>query len=160
MQEESKRKNTANMNKKIDIYDMLSSENYVDQAEKIIKELKEREEKDKKDKKKRPADKFKLVTTSQLRNILDMVMNIYNQVISEKQDELSEDVINRIQYLKVKMIYNAGKENSVKVFIDESGLMKYIDHIGSSRKNYILFTRYMEALVAYRKYVGGDKEIG
>ena len=139
------------MANKLVLKKQLSDENYVDQAESVIKELYDREKENKRN---------KLVTTSQLRNILAMVMDIYNQVISEKDETLNEDIIGRIQYLKVKMIYDAGKEASVKTFLTQSGLLHYVDHIGSSRKNYILFTRYMEALVAYRKYVGGDKEIG
>ena len=88
------------MANKLVLKKQLSDENYVDQAESVIKELYDREKENKRN---------KLVTTSQLRNILAMVMDIYNQVISEKDETLNEDIIGRIQYLKVKMIYDAGK---------------------------------------------------
>lgn len=117
--------------------DKLSDEIYVNQAELVIKTL---------------LKKNKLVSTSQLRNILAMVMDIYNQVVNEKEKNLNDDIVSQIQYLKIKIIYNAGKDDLVKEFVKLSRLDKYIDQIGDIRKNYILFTRYVEALVAYMKY--------
>jgi len=77
----------------------------------------------------------------------------------KKETQIQELAIPKVFSAQVKMIYDAGREPSVKDFIQEAGLMKYIDQIEGSRKNYILFTRYMEALVAYRKFVAPDKDL-
>ena len=68
------------------------------------------------------------------------------------------DFKGRINYLKVRIIYEAGREESVKYFIDESFLLKVIDSIKGSRSQYMLFSRYLEALVAYRKFKYGKDE--
>ena len=57
----------------------------------------------------------------------------------------------------MRMVYEAGREPSVKTFIEEARLMKVLDEVGDSRERLITFCHYMEALVAYRKFLGGDK---
>ena len=39
--------------------------------------------------------------------------------------------------------------------MDKADILAQISGINGNRKNYILFTRYMEALVAYHKYYEG-----
>lgn len=73
-------------------------------------------------------------------------------VRTNKNKVLSEDVQSHIQYVKMKIIYMAGRENSVKVFIEKSLLVDYLNGIGDSRDELILVCHYMEALVAYHKY--------
>lgn len=119
----------------------LQEDTYVDQAEKVILEL--REEKNPK----------KIVTTSKIRNLLAMNTDIYNDVVrDEKEEELSQDVRSRINYLKVRFAYEAGREESVKTFVEQADILKHLDDIQGKRKQYLLFSRYMEALVAFRKY--------
>ena len=64
--------------------------------------------------------------------------------------------------MKIRFIYEAGreqqKEKRVKELIEEADILTHIDEIKNSRKQYILFSRYMEALVAYRKFYGGRDE--
>lgn len=55
-------------------------------------------------------------------------------------------------------MYEAGREVKVKKLIEEADILTHIDEIKNSRKQYILFSRYMEALVAYRKFYGGRDE--
>ena len=49
-------------------------------------------------------------------------------------------------------------EEKVKDLLTTANVFKIIDEIGGKKKNFLLFSRYMEALVAFRKYYGGKDE--
>lgn len=119
-------------------YEPLNEGDYVTRAENVIKNLYKNR-----------------LTTSQIRNILSMLNEIYNEVIMTNDDKLSEAVQNRLRYLKVKIIYAAGRNNDVKTFVEDSQIDQHLDHIGDSREKFILYTHYMEALVAYHRFHGG-----
>ena len=94
----------------------------------------------------------KILTTSKIRNILAMTADIYNDVNDPSEMKggiLSENIQARIRYLKIRIIYESGRENDV----EESCTVDIINSIGDKKANYIRFSRYMEALVAYRKYL-------
>lgn len=126
----------------------LTDLNYMDLAEKVMEKF----------------DKNTVVSTNKIRNLLSMISDIYNDVLgvdsTEKpgSDELIMDIQKRIKYLKLKFVYEAGREEKTKEFIQEANILEYLNDIGSSKKEYLKFSRYMEALVAYRKYHFGDKE--
>ena len=123
---------------------------YVDEAEKAIKKLLNQ----KNEKTGRPIP---IVTTSKIRNLLAMVSDIYNEVVNSKDEKLSQDIVGRINYMKLRFYYEAGKDDtgSVKRLLQQANVFDIIDEIGNSRSNFILFSRYIEALVAFRKYYGG-----
>ena len=125
----------------------INEKNYVDCAEKVIKTLKER-----KDNKDRPVQ---MLTTSKIRNILAMSADIYNEVLTNVEDTLSSDIQSRIDYLRVRFLYEAGREPKVKDFVIEAGLTDILKNIGGSKKKYILFYRYLESLVAFHRFYGG-----
>ncbi|MCM1326309.1 MAG: type III-A CRISPR-associated protein Csm2 [Bacteroidales bacterium] len=124
----------------------INEQNYVDEAEKVILKLIE----------KSPKDKFgnptKIVTTSKLRNLLAMSADIYNEVLNQEGDKLNEDICARIEYLRVRFLYEAGREPSVKNLVNEAQIIDLLKRVNASKKNFILFNRYMEALVAFRKF--------
>ena len=60
--------------------------------------------------------------------------------------------------MKIRFVYEAGREPKVGKLVQEAQILNCIDEIGQQRKNYILFSRYMEALVAYRKFYGKRDE--
>ena len=128
----------------------LTEDNYVDIAEKAIKKLSEE-----KNKNGRPIP---LVTTSKIRNLLAMTADIYNAVVNSKEETLSSELIGRINYMKIRFIYEAGREPKIKILVKEADILTHLDEINGSRKQYILFSHYMEALVAYRKFYGGKDE--
>ncbi|MDO5719088.1 MAG: type III-A CRISPR-associated protein Csm2, partial [Tissierellia bacterium] len=68
---------------------------------------------------------------------------------------LREEELADIQILRMKLIYDSGREKAVKEFVHETKLLEYVSEIGNDRNNLIVFCRYMEALVAYHKYWGG-----
>ena len=123
----------------------IDETNYVDKAEQAIKKLREL-----KDQKNVP-----IVTTSKIRNLLSMVSDIYNDVLNVKEEKLNREVIGRINYMKLRFYYEAGREESVKRLLTTAKAFELLNEIGNSRSNYILFSRYMEALVAFHRFYGG-----
>ena len=122
----------------------INNQDYVDKAENVILKLKE--------KKDMRGRSIAVVTTSKLRNLLSMTADLYNEVINQPDDGLNEEICSRIEYLRVRFLYEAGREPSVKNLINEAQLVDVLKEINGSKKNYILFSQYMEALVAFRKY--------
>ena len=60
--------------------------------------------------------------------------------------------------MKIRFVYEAGREPKVKELVEKASLLEHLEEIGNSRTQYLLFSRYMEALVAYRKFYGGHDE--
>ena len=78
-------------------------------------------------------------------------------VMQQNKDVLTEEVKSRIEYLKVRFLYEAGRdEKGVKQLVENANLLGVLKNVKGSKKNYILFNRYMEALVAFHRYYGGD----
>ena len=126
----------------------VTNENYVDRAEEVIKELSSRT--NSKNGKKEP-----MVTTSKIRNLLALTNDIYNDVMNEQSEELNEEICSRIEYLRVRFLYEAGREPKVKDLVLSADILDVLKNVKKKRSNYILFNRYMEALVAFHKYYGG-----
>lgn len=122
----------------------INEQNYVDEAEKVILALK--------NKKDQRGKSIPVVTTSKLRNLLAMSADIYNEVLNQEGDKLNENICARIEYLRVRFLYEAGREPSVKNLVNEAQIMDLMKRVNASKKNFILFNRYMEALVAFRKF--------
>ena len=97
------------------------------------------------------------ITSSKIRNILEMVNKIYNNVLFIPDSELTKNQLSDIAYLKVRMAYECGRDKSVEDFITRSCIMNPITHIVNSRKkdDFLLYCRYVESLLAYFKYYGG-----
>lgn len=128
----------------------LTEENYVKQAEKAMLTICNKTD--------RRGNLVKPVTTSKIRNLLAMTADIYNEVVNQPGETLSAEIQGQINYMKIHFIYSAGREPKVKELLEEADILTHIDEIGDSRMQYILFSRYMEALVAYRKFHGGKDE--
>lgn len=131
--------------------EFLNEKTYVDQAEKVLDKLTQKFEKNGK------WITPQIVTTSKIRNILSMAADIYDNVLQNRADELNEEIVSRIEYLRVRMIYECGREPRVKDFVNAADLLDYIKMIGNDKKKYILFYHYLEALVAFHKYKGGKE---
>lgn len=130
----------------------LDENTYVDEAEKVILELKEG------GKNGRRNDRGEnIISTSQIRNILSMLAGMYNQVIHSKSNTLEQSLQGDLKYCKMRYVYEAGRDKKMKDFINKSRMMEYIDWIGDSRENFILYYHYIEALVAYHRYYCPEK---
>lgn len=134
---------------------IINESNYVDKAQEVIESL---ESNTNIHGGSRNANSYKRpkLTTSKIRNILSMTSDIYNDVINLQSDALSSEITSRIEYLRLRCIYEAGRDKIVKDFIKESQLIDVINEINGSKANYILFNRYMEALVAFHKFYDGE----
>ena len=90
-----------------------------------------------------------------------MVTDLYNEAIRCKEEQLSSDIVSRVKYMKMRLVYEIGRDIAdrgkagVEDFAKKAKLLEIIDSIGYSREDLILFCKYMEALVAYHKYYGG-----
>lgn len=98
-----------------------------------------------------------LLTVSQIRNLLAMSADILNEVLEYPEENLSEELLDRISYLTVRFYYEAGRDEKVKSFIETANLLPFLKGI-QTRKQYIRYYQYMEALVAFHKYHGGKDQ--
>ena len=123
----------------------LTQTNYVDLAEKVIV----------KDLERGKRGNFRL-TNSKIRNLLSLVNNLYTDVARTggSDEKLSETIEGKIQYIRLRFVYEAGREKSVKDFVEKADIIKHLQRI-ETRSDLLLFCRYMEALVAYHKFNGG-----
>lgn len=116
---------------------------YVDKAEDIMKNLCNCKDK---------------ITTSKIRNILSFVSDIYNIEMLRSDKSLSEKSRTMLTRMRIRTVYEAGRsKDDVGVFVREAKLLNYIKHIEKTadRKEFMRFSEYMEALVAYHRYYGG-----
>ena len=93
---------------------LINESNYVDKADQAIRMLVKKEQE------KNPRGKANIVTTPKLRNLLAMTADIYNQILNVSADTLDPDVCGRIEYLRVRFIYECGREPKVKALVDEA----------------------------------------
>ena len=124
----------------------INQQNYVDEAERVIKSMA------------RPDKNGKLtisLTVSKLRSLLAMAAGLKTDAQHSRGKELSPDMQSRVQYLKMRIAYEAGREPKVKEFVERAELLSYVSEIAADRQKLLLFCDYMEALTAYHKYYGG-----
>lgn len=118
----------------------LTKENYVGEAESVIRQLKK--------------GSYRL-TTSKIRKLLALVSELYNDVKRERSNMLNSDWVSRIQYVRMHIAYEAGRDPVVKEFVQQADLLDIIRHIGTDKEKLIIFCHYMEALVAYHRFYDG-----
>lgn len=102
------------------------------------------------------GNKRSLITTSQIRKFLSAVNCLENK-ISGCEEELPQDIVNEIKYLKVKLAYQVGRDGrntGLRNLYKE--LEPLISKIGTSKNNYTKVSKYIEAIVAYHKFNGGE----
>ncbi|SFR79421.1 type III-A CRISPR-associated protein Csm2 [[Clostridium] aminophilum] len=128
---------------------IINDTNYVDEAENAIKRLKNKIS----PKTGRPVP---MVTTSKIRNLLSMSADIYNNVLILNSEKLNSELAGRIEYLRMRFVYECGREPAVKNFVLEAKILDVLKEIDGNKSNYILFNHYMEALVAFHKFYGGN----
>ena len=125
-------------------------ENYVDEAERIMRAL---------------ISSGTTVTTSKIRNLLSLVTDIYNDESIRTEDKLKPDSVVKLNLMRVRVAYEYGRDNGesvgkdkvypMKEFITQAHLREYLKGISTDRADLIRFAHYMEALVAYHRYLGG-----
>ena len=126
---------------------MPNNENFVEEAQTVINDLINA-------KNPKTGKPIPIVTTSKIRNLLSMTADIYNEVRMSEAVELDIGTKERIAYLRMRCLYEAGRDESVKLFVKKSNILTMMKGI-KTKADYITFSHYMEALVAWRKYLGG-----
>lgn len=115
-------------------------DNYVDEAEGVMQaHMKE----------------TKKITTSKLRSFLSLIDDVYNAENLRTDPTLLPESQLKIMRLRVRVTYDAGRDEEVKTFVEQAKLLSYLKGIGTSRDAMIKLAHYMEALVAYHRYLGG-----
>lgn len=149
----------------------LDKQTYVDNAREVIESLKTKEIKVGKGNEKKSI-KIPILTTTQIRKLLSQLNEIYSFVVTMSNGNSTKtgvntdenrvtDLVEKMQYFKMRCIYEAGRDNVVKDFIIKAKIVEYIESMcadkqyKSIREKFILFFRYMEALVAYHRFEGG-----
>ena len=130
----------TNVSLSVDGRQKLTGTNFADLAEENIQRLVP----------KKNGKGFEL-TTTKLRGIYGLITNVLTR-INEEAD--FEEHRSDLQYLKVKMAYEAGREDAVKDFLNRTGLRDYVSAI-KGYDQFVLYCRYAESLVAYFKFYGG-----
>jgi CRISPR-associated protein Csm2 len=125
----------------------LNGETYAKAAETIMQNAKK-----KSDARERDAW-FGRLSTSKIRGIYGLITNVYTRITDEVSFEENKT---DLQYIKVKMAYECGRDRNVDSFIKGTGLMTAIDSI-AAYDQFILYCRYAESLVAYFKFYGGKE---
>jgi CRISPR-associated protein Csm2 len=99
----------------------------------------------------------KKVTTSQIRKFLSAVNTVANKIQTEKE-QLSPSLADEIQYLRVKLAYQAGRETKREGGLHylQENLDKSIKNIGNSKSEFEKFNKLVETIVAYHKFFGGQ----
>lgn len=113
---------------------------YVDSAETVMRAL---------------TQENNRLTTSKIRNLLSLVSDIYNVEKLRTEKELLPESVAKVNMMRVRTAYEAGRDNTVKAFVEKAKLLQYLKGIGTSREALINFAHYMEALVAYHRFFGG-----
>jgi CRISPR-associated protein Csm2 len=127
-------------------------DDFVDEAERVMKNP-QLGKVDRFDPEKRIFD----ITTSKIRDFLSLVSDIYNTENTRTDKRLDEKSMKKIQMMRIRVLYDAGREESVMKFIKVSNILSYIQDIGDSRQKFIDFAHYVEALVAYHRFLGGKE---
>lgn len=98
---------------------------------------------------------FARLSMSKLRGIYSLITNIHARV--NTSGDLNA-CMSDLQYIKVKMAYESGRERNqdVKEFISQTFLMVLLDQI-KTYEQFVLYCRYAESLVAYFKFYGGKE---
>ena len=127
-------------------------EHYVDEAERIMRAL---------------ISSGTTITTSKIRNLLSLVTDIYNDESIRTEDKLKPDSVVKLNLMRVRVAYEYGRDNGESVgkdkvypmreFITQAHLREYLKGISTDRADLIRFAHYMEALVAFHRYLGGKE---
>lgn len=79
------------------------------------------------------------ITTTKMRGFLTLVNDIYNVENLRTEAKLSAESKLKLMRLRVRMVYDAGRERDVKDFVEQAKLLEYLKGVGDSREEMIRF---------------------
>lgn len=122
-------------------------DDYVKQAKTVMEVLR----------KPNPTRKWSPVTTTKIRNLFSLVVDVCSEEERRSESTLQDESIARLKRMYVRAVYEFGRDDATREFIEQAKLLEYLEWIGDDRKRLIRFTRYMEALIAFHRYFGGKE---
>lgn len=125
---------------------IINRENYVAKAEEAIQQLMCKTD--------RNGRRVPAVSATKLQNLLIVTGDIYIDVRDEPNEQLPIELIDRINYMKVRYYFQAGADTSIRMFLECADVLNIINEMHGKRTNFLLFYRYMEALVAFYRFYG------
>ncbi len=95
------------------------------------------------------------ITLSKLRSLYSMLCDIITNESNNHNTKISSDCLADLKLLRVHMIYDMGRDNKVKEFMEKTHLVAYLVYVekNDSRENFEIFCKYFEALVAFHRYL-------
>ena len=101
------------------------------------------------------AGQSRNITTSKLRNLLSLLMDVYNVENLRTGSEISPDSALKLQMARIRMAYEYGRDRNTKEFMEAAHLLPWLKALGTSREKVLHYIHYMEAIVAYHRFFGG-----
>lgn len=103
---------------------------------------------------------IKSISASQIRKFLAAVNKISNMVkLSDiSEDKLDNNIIEEIKYMQIQFAYLVGKSKGKETESQMKSLYDLLkDEMSNlhTKKDFINFARYVEAIIAYHKFYGG-----
>ena len=101
--------------------------------------------------------------------------DIYNKENTSTEDKLQPDSVVKLDLMRVRIAYEYGRDKGesksrnkeegsgketvypMREFITQAHLLEYLKGISTDRADLIRFAHYMEALVAFHRYLGGKE---
>ena len=102
-----------------EIRPMPIPEDYVDAAENVMRKI---------------LSNRSRITTTKMRGFLTLVNDIYNVESLRFDEKISPESKLKIMRLRVRMVYDAGRELDVKTFIEKARLLEYLKGVGDNRE--------------------------
>lgn len=95
------------------------------------------------------------ITSSKLRSLYSMLCDIVTNESNRQDEKISDDCLAALRLLRVHMIYDMGRDAKVKEFVEKTYLVAYLTYLEKcrSRRDFNLFCKYFEALVAFHRYL-------
>ena len=101
---------------------------------------------------------YKVITKTKIRSIYNMLCDIIDDEKHSSDAEISNESQMALRMFKVRVIYDCGRDDSVKAFVKRSHIIGYMLDIGSSRDKFDIYCKYFESLIAYHRFLYGDKD--
>ena len=97
----------------------------------------------------------KKITSSKLRSIYSMLCDIIKDEKDTDSSCISDKCSAALRLLKVRIIYDMGRDESVKIFIENTNLIAYLVYVEKNKQSddFKLYCKYFEALVAFHRYL-------
>lgn len=73
------------------------------------------------------------LTTTQLRVLLSLTAQLFDEAQQSANPTLPRQLKEKVQYLRVRFVYQSGREDAVKTFVRNAKLLEALEGIGDSR---------------------------